>query len=49
MDIVSSLAATFQVSEFDVLFFGGIILLSIVFYYFLTFHQILEAAFGAMV
>jgi hypothetical protein len=31
------------------MFLGGIIFLSLLSYYFLTFHQVMEAAFGAMV
>lgn len=49
MSFILALAQTFQVTEFDVLFFIGIFLISVVFYNYMTLHQVFEAAFGAIV
>lgn len=49
MSFIVALAQTFQVTEFDILLFLGIFLVSAVFYNYLTLHQIFEAAFGAIV
>lgn len=49
MSLISSLAATFQVTDFDIIFFLLIFGLAGVSYYFLTLHQVFEAAFGAIV
>ncbi len=49
MSFITALAATFQVTEFDVLFFMGIFIISAVFYNSLTLHNIFEAAFWAIV
>ena len=49
MSFITSLAATFQVTEFDVLFFMGIFIISAIFYNYLTLHNIFEAAFWAIV
>ncbi len=49
MGILSSLAATFWVTEFDVAIIGFIILASMVLYYFISLHRIFEAAFGAII
>jgi hypothetical protein len=49
MSFILALAETFQVTEFDVLFFMGIFLVSAIMYHYLTLHNIFEAAFGAIV
>jgi hypothetical protein len=49
MTFITSLAATFQVTEFDILFFGILGILSVISYYFLSLHQVFESAFGGMV
>ncbi len=49
MGILSSLAATFGVTEFDVAIIGIIVLASMVLYYFISLHRIFEAAFGAII
>jgi hypothetical protein len=45
MSLIASLAATFQVTDFDIIVVGIIGILSIIFYYFLSLHQVFEAAF----
>lgn len=49
MGILSSLAATFGVTEFDVFIIGAIVLASMILYYFISLHRIFEAAFGAII
>lgn len=49
MPLLSALAMTFQVTEFDVLIMGLILMGIIVLYYFVTLHRVFEAAFGAIV
>lgn len=49
MPLLSALAMTFQVTEFDVLVMGLILIGVIVLYYFVTLHRIFEAAFGAII
>lgn len=49
MSFILALAETFQVTEFDVIFFLFLFLVSALFYRYLTLHQIFEAAFGAIV
>ena len=49
MPLLTALAMTFQVTEFDILVLGGIFLAVILLYYFVTLHLIFEAAFGAIV
>ncbi len=49
MPFLQALAETFQVTEFDILFFVLLLLFVVVAYYFLSLHRIYEAAFGALV
>jgi hypothetical protein len=49
MEILSSLAASFSVTELDIVIFGIIIVSSMVLYYFISLHRIFEAAFGAII
>lgn len=49
MGILTSLAATFGVTEFDIAIMGIIVLASMVLYYFISLHRIFEAAFGAII
>lgn len=49
MPILTALAMTFQVTEFDILILWGILFAIMILYYFVTLHRIFEAAFGAIV
>ena len=49
MGIFSAFAQTFQVTEFDVLFFLVILFMTLLMYYFWTLHTLYEIAFGAIV
>lgn len=49
MEIFSAFAQTFQVTEFDILFFFVIFFATLIMYYFWTLHTIYEIAFGAIV
>ncbi len=49
MEFIQALADTFQVTPFDVMLALCILFVSIIFYYFLTLHNVFEAAFGAIV
>jgi len=45
MPILTALAMTFQVTEFDVLIMGSILIGVLLLYYFVTLHRVFEAAF----
>lgn len=49
MSIINALAETFAITQFDVMYLGGMLLLLLLSYYFISLHRIYEAAFGAMV
>jgi hypothetical protein len=49
MEILSSLATSFSVTELDIVILGIIIIGSMVLYYFISLHRIFEAAFGAII
>jgi hypothetical protein len=49
MGFISALAETFQMTQFDIVLIGLMLLLTAIFYYALPLHRIFEAAFGAMV
>ena len=49
MGILTSLALTFNVTEFDIFIFGMIIIISMILYYFISLHRVFEAAFGAII
>ena len=49
MPFLDSLAQTFQVTPFDVVIIGGILIASMVLYYFISLHRLFEAAFGAII
>lgn len=49
MDFVASIAETFHITQFDVVIFGIMFVVSCIFYYSLPLHRIFGAAFGAMV
>lgn len=49
MEMLSSLAASFSVTELDIVIFGIIIVSSMILYYFISLHRIFEAAFGAII
>ena len=49
MPLLSALATTFQVTEFDVLILWIMLIGVMVLYYFITLHRIFEAAFGAII
>jgi hypothetical protein len=49
MGLVSALAQTFQVTEFDVLFFLGVATLVGAMYHYWQLHRVYEIAFGAIV
>lgn len=49
MPLLTALATTFQVTEFDILIFGLMLIGVIALYYFVTLHRIFEAAFGAII
>jgi hypothetical protein len=49
MEFLDALAQTFSVTRFDAGLGILILLLALLVYYFLTLHQVFEAAFGAMV
>ncbi len=49
MPILTALAMTFQVTEFDILLMGLFLVWIILLYYFVTLHRIFEAAFWAIV
>lgn len=49
MEFIQAIADTFAVTPFDAGLGLFILLLSVIFYYFLTLHNVFEAAFGAMV
>jgi hypothetical protein len=49
MEILSSLATSFGVTELDILILGIIIIGSMILYYFISLHRIFEAAFGAII
>lgn len=49
MPFLAVLAETFQVTQFDVVLFWGIVLGTFILYYFVSLHQIFEAAFGSIV
>lgn len=49
MEIFSAFAQTFQVTEFDILFFFVIFFATLIMYYFWTLHTLYEIAFGAIV
>ncbi len=49
MEIFSAFAQTFQVTEFDILFFLVIFFATLIMYYFWTLHTLYEIAFGAVV
>ncbi|MBX9809236.1 hypothetical protein K2X92_02520 [Candidatus Gracilibacteria bacterium] len=49
MEIFSAFAQTFQVTEFDILFFLVIFFMTLIMYYFWTLHTLYEIAFGAIV
>ncbi|GAB0174985.1 MAG: hypothetical protein HHAS10_08640 [Candidatus Altimarinota bacterium] len=47
--MIEALAQTFQVSPFDVMLGGGILILSGILYYTISLHRLFEAAFGAII
>jgi hypothetical protein len=49
MEIFSAFAQTFQVTEFDILFFLVMFFATLMMYYFWTLHTIYEIAFGGIV
>lgn len=49
MGPLASLAATFQVTEFDIGLLGLMALLTLILYYYISLHRIFEAAFGAII
>jgi hypothetical protein len=49
MEILSSLATSFSVTELDIVILGIIIIGSMILYYFISLHRIFEAAFGAII
>jgi hypothetical protein len=49
MGLVAAFAQTFQVSEFDVIFFGFSFFATMIMYYYWTLHTLYEIAFGAIV
>jgi hypothetical protein len=49
MEILSSLATSFGVTELDIVILGIIIIGSMILYYFISLHRIFEAAFGAII
>lgn len=49
MGLVSAFAQTFQVTEFDIMFFFAIFFGTLIMYYFWTLHTLYEIAFGAIV
>ena len=49
MEFLDALAQTFSVTRFDAGLALMILLLAVIAYYFLSLHQVFEAAFGAMV
>ena len=49
MGIFAAFAQTFQVTEFDIMFFFIIFFATLVMYYFWTLHTLYEIAFGAIV
>ncbi len=49
MGLVAAFAQTFQVSEFDIIFFGLSFFITLVMYYYWTLHTLYEIAFGAIV
>lgn len=49
MGPLASIAATFQVTEFDVGLLGLFAFGTLVLYYYISLHRIFEAAFGAII
>jgi hypothetical protein len=49
MGLVAAFAQTFQVSEFDIIFFGLSFFATLIMYYYWTLHTLYEIAFGAIV
>lgn len=49
MGLVAAFAQTFQVSEFDIIFFGFSFFATLIMYYYWTLHTLYEIAFGAIV
>jgi hypothetical protein len=49
MGPLASIAATFSVTEFDVVIIGSMFVVTLVLYYFISLHRIFEAAFGAII
>ncbi len=45
MGLISAFAQTFQVTEFDILFFFGIFAATLIMYYYWTLHTLYEIAF----
>ncbi len=49
MPFLAALAETFQVTQFDIAFLWWILLVTFILYYFVSLHQIFEAAFGGII
>ena len=49
MGLISAFAQTFQVTQFDILFFIGIFMLTLVMYYAWPLHRVYEIAFGGII
>lgn len=49
MGILTSLALTFQVTEFDIVVIGMILFATMMLYYFISLHRVFEAIFGAII
>lgn len=49
MGLVAAFAQTFQVTQFDILYFMGIFVLTIAMYYFWPLQRVYSIAFGAII